>query len=90
MELLDSVREGDGKHDARVWQYMSEQPIAKYYAVEAFTFLIQKMYLFSPRMVAQLLWSRTVNVHGKMKIYVAADLHMEHLNRECKDIQWNP
>jgi hypothetical protein len=32
----------------------------------------------------QLQWSRTVNVHGRPGKKVPCDLHMEHLNRECK------
>ena len=32
----------------------------------------------------QLKWSRTINVHGRGGENIAADLHMEHLNRECK------
>ena len=32
----------------------------------------------------QLLWSRTVNVHGRPGKNVPCDLHNEHLNRECK------
>lgn len=32
----------------------------------------------------QLKWSRMVNVHGRPGKNIAADLHMEHLNRECK------
>jgi len=36
-------------------------------------------------MAMQLKWSRTVNVHGRRGKNVAGDLHMEHLNRECKN-----
>ena len=32
----------------------------------------------------QLLWNRTVNVHGCPEKNIPCDLHMEHLNRECK------
>ncbi len=33
----------------------------------------------------QLLWGRTVNVHGKPGKNIACDLHLEHLNRDCKN-----
>lgn len=36
-------------------------------------------------MAMQLKWSRTINVHGRPGKNIAADLHMEHLNRECKE-----
>ena len=36
-------------------------------------------------MPCQLLWSRTVNTHGKLGRNVSCDLHMEHINRECKN-----
>lgn len=36
-------------------------------------------------MAAQLKWNRTVNIHGRPGKNVSSDLHMEHLNRECKN-----
>ncbi len=33
----------------------------------------------------QFLWSRFVNTHGQKGHNIPADLHMEHLNRLCKD-----
>ena len=35
----------------------------------------------SPRLAEQLIWSQFVNVHGLPGKNIAADLHMEHLNR---------
>ena len=32
----------------------------------------------------QLIWSRTINVHGRPGKNIPMDLHMEHLNRELK------
>lgn len=92
MELIDAVREGDGKRIIRVWRYMFvifKATKCKNYAIEGFTLLMQKMYLFSPRMAAQLEWNRTVNVHGRGGKNISADLYMEHLNRECKGIVWD-
>jgi len=35
-------------------------------------------------MVAQLMWNRKVNVHGRPSKNISSDLHREHLNRLCK------
>ena len=56
------------------------------YSIEAFNTLMHLQFFFSPRMAAQLKWSRTINVHGREAKNISADLHMEHLNRECKTI----
>lgn len=45
----------------------------------------QYHFTFSERMQKQLVWSRTVNIHGRTGENVPCDLHMEHLNRECKE-----
>ena len=68
MEFIDAVREGDGDRIIRVWKFLL--PIFKStgrtnYSVEAFNLLAQYFYLFSPRMAAQLAWSRTINTHGR-------------------------
>ena len=39
---------------------------------------------FPPRYAFQMLWGRFINTHGKEGCNVSADLHMEHLNRLCK------
>ena len=39
----------------------------------------------SPRIAAQLTWSRCVNVKGGKGRNIPLDLHMEHLNRTVKD-----
>ena len=86
-EFNDSVREGDG--DRILWCWSFFLPLFKAsdktnYAVEAFTLLAQEKYLLSPRMAMQLKWSRTINVHGRPGKNISVDLHMEHLNHECK------
>lgn len=53
------------------------------YSVEAVH--LQLQFTLSPRMAAQLKWNRTVNIHGRPGKNVSSDLHMEHLNRECKN-----
>ena len=59
-------------------------PLQGYYSIEAFTLLAQYHFLYSERMRMQLMWSRTVNVHGRTGKNISCDLHMEHLNRESK------
>ena len=87
VEFNDGIREGDGERIIRCWRYFLPLFKAcgrKNYVVEAFNLLFQYEYLFTPRMKQQLLWDRTINVHGRPGKNVAMDLHMEHINRECK------
>ena len=88
MEFNDSIREGDGERIIRCWRYLL--PLFKVsgrknYCIEAFTLLAQYSYLLSPRNAMQLMWNRTVNVHGKPGKNISCDLHLEHLNREAKN-----
>lgn len=83
---MDAIREGDGKRILRCWIFFL--PIFKVsnrsnYSIEAFIVLAQHDFLFSERM-KQLLWSRTINTHGRPGKNVLCDLHLEHMNRECK------
>ena len=55
------------------------------YTIEAFTMLYSHAFLFSPCQADQLLWCRFVNTTGRPGKNIAMDLHMEHLNRVCKD-----
>ena len=87
MEFVDGIHEGDGERILRCWRYfllLFRATGRKNYAVEAFTLLTQYHFLYTERMQMQLLWSRTVNIHGRQGKNVPCDLHMEHLNRECK------
>lgn len=88
MEFCDAIREGDGDRIIRCWRFLLlifKASNRTNYSIEAFTLLVQEMFLFSPRMAAQLKWNRTVNTHGLPGKNVPCDLHMEHLNRECKN-----
>lgn len=88
MEFCDGIREGDGLRILRCWRYMMMLFKAKdkrKYAIQASTLLFQFHFLFSDRMAHQLLWSRTVNTHGRQGRNVPMDLHIEHLNRELKE-----
>lgn len=89
LELKDGIHEGDGNRIIRCWRYMLlifKTTNRKNYAIEAFNLLMQLEHVLSPRMAAQLKWNRTVNVHGQQGKNISADLHMEHLNKECKTI----
>ena len=87
MEFDDGIREADGERIIRCWRYFL--PIFKCsnrtnYSVEAFNLLFEYEYAMTPGMKQQMMWERTVNVHGKPGRNVSMDLHMEHINRECK------
>ena len=96
LNYKDAVREGDGGRILTLWKYLL--PIFKVcgrrnYSVEVLSMLsrvvllmLYKCYfVYSPRQSKQLLWSRFINVHGVPGKNIAADLHMEHLNRVCKE-----
>ena len=88
MEFSDAIRESDGHRIPRCWRYMMLLFKANgrtNYSVEAVHLLLQLQYTASPRMVAQLKWNTTVNIHDRQGKNVSSDLHMEHLNRECKN-----
>lgn len=54
------------------------------YSCEVLNMLHQQITL-PPRLSAQLLWSRFINVHGLPGRNIAGDLYMEHLNRVGKE-----
>ena len=47
--------------------------------------LVQYYYLFTPRLAERLIWGRFINTQGGLGHNIPADLHMEHLNRVCKE-----
>ena len=74
----------------RCWQYLYFLLIfcashRTNYATEAFTLLTQEMFLLSPKMAFQLKWCHTVNTHDCAGKNISVDMHMEHLNHECKN-----
>ena len=86
-ECIDSIREGDGNRILRCWKYMLlifKASNKTKYSVEAFNLLAHYYFIYSERLANQLLWSRTINVHGKPGKNIPMDLHMEHLNRTFK------
>ncbi len=87
LKFSDAIREGDGDRILRCWRYFL--PLFKAtnrtnYSVEEFTMLAQCEFIFTPRMIQQLLWSRTVNTQGRPGKNIPCDLHTEHINRDCK------
>lgn len=87
MEFADAIREGDGLRILCCWRVFF--PIFKAtnrsnYSVEAFNLLVQHDFICTPRLRQQLVWERTVNVHGRLGKNIPCDLYMEHLNHECK------
>lgn len=87
MEFKDGIREGDGHRMRRCWQYLMmlfKKMKRTNYSVEAFNLLAQYHFVLSPRETMQLLWNRTINIHGRAGKNIPCDLHMEHLNREAK------
>ena len=88
LNYKDTVREGDGDRVLVCWKYLL--PLFKVsdrrnYSLEVLRMLYSYYFTMSPRQKHQLLWSRFVNVHGKVGRNIANDLHMEHLNRVCKN-----
>lgn len=87
LNYKDAIREGDGSRVLVCWKFLL--PIFKVsdrrnYSLEVLRMLYSYYYILSPRQKHQLLWSRFVNVHGLPGHNIPCDLHMEHLNRVCK------
>ena len=82
MEFNDAIREGDGERILRCWRYflLWEKELLH----RSFHSALPIRVFFTERMRMQLLWNRTVNVYGCPGKNIPCDLHMEHLNRECK------
>ena len=81
MVFNDSIHEGDGLRILRCWHFLLlifKTTGRKNYAIEALTILCQCHYIFTQRLAEQLLYNRTVNVHGQCGKNIACDLYMEH------------
>ena len=88
LEYSDAIKEGDGKRILRCWRYLLSIFYSSghtNYANEVLRMLYQHDYILSPRHKTELLWGRFINVHGRTGKNIAADLHMEHLNRVVKE-----
>ena len=87
-EFIDAVHEGDGGRILRYWKFMLllfKGSNKTKYSIEAFNLLSQYHFILSGQLSKQLLWSRTVNVHGQPGKNIPMDLHMEHINRDFKN-----
>ena len=88
LEFTDAIHEGDGQRVLRCWRYLLPIFLGSgrtNYSCEVLNMLFQASYALSPRLSAELLWSRFINVHGHPGKNIPADLHMEHLNRLIKE-----
>lgn len=86
-EFKDSTREGDGKHIYQRWKLflpIFEGARKCNYATEAVTYLAKTTVLLPPQLRKQPISSCFVNKSGREGGNIAADLHMEHLNRIVK------
>ena len=89
MEFNDAIREGDGTRIIRCWRYfllLFKANSRSNYAIESFILLTQFDFFLPHRLARQLAWSRTVNTHGRPGKNIPCDLHIEHLNREAKNL----
>ena len=88
MEYHNAIKEGDGLRVLLCWKYLLmifKASQRKNYSIEAFNLLCQYFYYLSLQLAQQLLYSRFVNVHGRVGCNIPCDLHMEHLNRIVKE-----
>ena len=88
LEYCDAIQEGDGERVLRCWRYLLPIFVSsgrKNYSIEALNVLYQYQYKFNPRQSARLIWNRFINVHGLRGRNIPCDLHLEHLNRTCKN-----
>lgn len=87
----NAIRCGDGNRILTYWKFLtvvfkSEHHVN--YAKEGFLLLAQSL-LLSSRKTAELKWCRTINTHGLPNKNILVDLHIEHLNRQLKDMMRN-
>ena len=88
LEFKDAVKERDGTRILRCWKYfllLFHASGHTNYRLEALYLLTQYYYVLTPRLAEQMLWGQFVNYEGKKGHNVSADLHMECMNRLCKD-----
>ena len=81
----DAIKEGDGDRVLRYWKFLLifKATKCRNYSKEAVNLLLQVQTL-SPRLSAQLKWSRFVNTTGRAGCNIPCDLFLEHMNRRLK------
>jgi hypothetical protein len=80
----DIIREGDGARFQRLVPlllHVMKNTGRKNYTKELVLLIFQLQYTMSERMKMEVLYSRTVNQHGRKGKNIACDLTMEHHNR---------
>lgn len=88
LEFRDAIREGDGPRVLRCWKaFLLYFHSARHqnYAAEAIRMLSMVNASATPRVAAQVTWSRVVNTRGLAGHNIPVDLMNEHLNRALKD-----
>ena len=88
VEYNDAIKEGDGARLLRCWRYLL--PLFKVtqhknYSNEILNALYSYHFLLSERPKSQLLYSCFINTRGIASHNIAADLHIEHMNRVVKE-----
>ena len=87
-EFYDAMKEGDSQRVLRCWRFLLHIYKASNctnYSIEALWLLLQYHFLLPTCQAQQLLNSRFINTCGIVGHNIESDLHMEHLNRLCKD-----
>ena len=89
LEFVDAIKEGDGTRIIRCYRYFL--PLLRHsqrtnYSNEVLLMLYQLEFLLTPRQAQQLIWSQTVNYVGLPGHNVPCDMHLEHMNRLCKEM----
>ena len=69
----------------RCWRYFLPIFHCTNYTKEALYLLCQHKYLLTEWQSTQLLYSRFINTQGGKGKNVSCDIHMEHLNKICKE-----
>ena len=83
LEFSDAIKEGDGDCVLRCWRYMLPIFVSSRrtnYAIESLNLLVQHDFLLPPRLAAELIWGRFINVQGLPGRNIPNDLYMEHMN----------
>ncbi len=87
LEFRDGIKEGDGGRVKRCYRYTLPMFVSsgrRNYAIDTLNMLLQHDYVLSERQAKELIWSRFVNMHGRIGKNIPNDLHCEHLNRLVK------
>ena len=87
MEFEDAVKEGDGLRILRCWKSMLiyfHTAGHSNYTKEAILLQAVVNAAATPRVAAQVTWSRTVSTRGGIGRNIPVDLHNEHLNHVVK------